>query len=284
MGKCRTAARGRRKALHRGGKEPIMHRKFMLGLVALLFLGAASAAAAEELVKLETRPGVTQAFWVMAPPGPPVASVILFTGGPGLLFSNRKPVLNSKNFLIRSRDKFAAAGFLVVSVDGPSDHLEGLDDDFRTSAEHARDIAAVIAYVRQKAPVPVWLIGTSRGTTSAASIAARLKSGGADGLVLTSSIVASNGRLAPVQSNVDVAAITLPTLFVHNKDDACRATPFSAVPALMAKFTHAPRKELIAVSGGSPPQSDPCEALSRHGYIGIEDEVVGKIAAWIKSS
>jgi hypothetical protein len=284
MGKCRTAARVRRKALHRGGKEPIMHRKFMLGLVALLFLGAASAAAAEELVKLETRPGVTQAFWVMAPPGPPVASVILFTGGPGLLFSNRKPVLNSKNFLIRSRDKFAAAGFLVVSVDGPSDHLEGLDDDFRTSAEHARDIAAVIAYVRQKAPVPVWLIGTSRGTTSAASIAARLKSGGADGLVLTSSIVASNGRLAPVQSNVDVAAITLPTLFVHNKDDACRATPFSAVPALMAKFTHAPRKELIAVSGGSPPQSDPCEALSRHGYIGIEDEVVGKIAAWIKSS
>jgi pimeloyl-ACP methyl ester carboxylesterase len=284
MGKCRTAASGRRKALHRGGKEPIMHRKFMLGLVALLFLGAASAAAAEELVKLETRPGVTQAFWVMTPPGPPVASVILFTGGPGLLFSNRKPVLNSKNFLIRSRDKFAAAGFLVVSVDGPSDHLEGLDDDFRTSAEHARDIAAVIAYVRQKAPVPVWLIGTSRGTTSAASIAARLKSGGADGLVLTSSIVASNGRLAPVQSNVDVAAITLPTLFVHNKDDACRATPFSAVPALMAKFTHAPRKELIAVSGGSPPQSDPCEALSRHGYIGIEDEVVGKIAAWIKSS
>jgi len=284
MGKCRTAASGGRKALHRGGKEPIMHRKFMLGLVALLFLGAASAAAAEELVKLETRPGVTQAFWVMTPPGPPVASVILFTGGPGLLFSNRKPVLNSKNFLIRSRDKFAAAGFLVVSVDGPSDHLEGLDDDFRTSAEHARDIAAVIAYVRQKAPVPVWLIGTSRGTTSAASIAARLKSGGADGLVLTSSIVASNGRLAPVQSNVDVGAITLPTLFVHNKDDACRATPFSAVPALMAKFTRAPRKELIAVSGGSPPQSEPCEALSRHGYIGIEDEVVGKIAAWIKSS
>jgi hypothetical protein len=81
MGKCRTAARGRRKALHRGGKEPIMHRKFMLGLVALLFLGAASAAAAEELVKLETRPGVTQAFWVMAPPGPPVASVILSPAG-----------------------------------------------------------------------------------------------------------------------------------------------------------------------------------------------------------
>lgn len=26
----------------------------------------------------------------------------------------------------------------------------------------------------------------------------------------------------------------------------------------------------------------PCKALSRHGYIGIEDEVVAAIAAWIK--
>jgi hypothetical protein len=259
-----------------------MRSKLIAGLVVLLLSGVV-ARADEELVRLPTRPGVTQAFWVTTPPGPPVATVILFTGGPGLLFSNRQPELKSKNFLIRSRDKFAAAGFLVASVDGPSDHLEGLDDDFRSSAAHATDIAAVIAYMRQKAAVPVWLIGTSRGTTSAANVAARLKTGGPDGLVLTSSIVAATRVLAPVQSTVDVGAIGVPTLFVHNKDDACMATPYSAVPALMERFTHAPRKELITVSGGSTPLSEPCEALSRHGYIGIEDEVVGKIAAWIKS-
>ncbi len=56
------------------------------------------------------------------------------------------------------------------------------------------------------------------------------------------------------------------------------------MPSLVARFTHVPRKELIAVSGGSPPQSDPCEALSRHGYIGSKEEVVGKIAAWIKGA
>ena len=94
--------------------------------------------------------------------------------------------------------------------------------------------------------------------------------------------VAATRVLAPVRSTVDVGAIGVPTLFVDNKDDACVATPYAAVPALMAKFTHAPRKELITVSGGSPPQSEPCEALSRHGYIGIEDEVVGNIVAWIK--
>ncbi|HXZ02489.1 MAG TPA: alpha/beta hydrolase [Stellaceae bacterium] len=259
-----------------------MRLKPLIAVLALLALpGIAPARAGEDFLELPTRPGVTQPFWVTTPPGKPVASVILFTGGPGLLGSARGRGLRSQNFLIRSRDKFAAAGFLVASVDAPSDHQEGLDG-FRASAEHAQDIAAVIAYLRRQAPVPVWLIGTSMGTISAANVAARLKSGGADGLVLTSSIVVQSRRAAPVDAVVEVGDIALPTLFVHNKDDACALCPFSAVPGLMARFTRTPRKELIAVSGGSTPLSDPCEALSRHGYIGIEDEVVGDIAHWIK--
>lgn len=232
-------------------------------------------------MNLATRPGVTQSVWVMTPPSAPVASVILFAGGSGVLGSGRQTVLHSNNFLIRSREKFAAAGFLVASVDAPSDHPEGLDA-FRSSAEHAADIAAVIGYLRQRAPVPVWLIGTSKGTISAANAAARLKSGGADGLVLTSSMAVQTRRAAPIDASVDVAAITLPTLFVHNKDDACPACAFGAVPALMERFVNARKKALIAVSGGSTPESEPCEALSRHGYLGIEDEVVGDIVRWIK--
>ncbi len=64
---------------------------------------------------------------------------------------------------------------------------------------------------------------------------------------------------------------------IHDRDDACPVYPFAAVPGEMARFSRVPRKELIAVSGGSEP-------LSRHGYIGIEDEAVAKIAAWIKGS
>jgi hypothetical protein len=88
--------------------------------------------------------------------------------------------------------------------------------------------------------------------------------------------------IAPLQAVVAVDQITVPTLFVHNKDDACALCVFSYVAPAMERFSHAKKKELIAVSGGSPPQSEPCEALSRHGYIGIEDEVVGDIARWIK--
>ena len=100
--------------------------------------------------------------------------------------------------------------------------------------------------------------------------------------MLTSSLTAQTRRVAPINVSVDVAAIMLPTLFVHNKEDACVACPFSALPALMDRFVNVPKKALIAVNGGDPPRSDPCEALSRHGYLGIEDEVVGDIVRWIK--
>ena len=257
-----------------------MHLRAIATALCLLALFTSAARAGEELIQLPTRPGVTQPIWLLPPAGKPVASVILFMGGNGVLHD----VHRNQNFLIRSREKFAAAGFLVASVDTPSDHPQGLDN-FRSSAEHAQDIAAVIAYLRKQAAVPVWLVGTSMGTISAANVAARLKGGGgADGLVLTSSIVSSSRRSGPISATVEVADIAVPTLFVHNKDDACLLCPFSAVPGMMERFTHAPRKELIAVSGGSEPRSDPCEALSRHGYIGIEDEVVGDIARWIKGS
>jgi len=258
-----------------------MRMKLVAVLALLVPWLSPPANAGEDLVRLPTRPGVTQPFWLTTPPDKPMASVILFTGGPGILGSERRPALRSKNFLIRSRDKFAAAGFLVASVDAPSDHQEGLDN-VRHTGEHAQDIAAVIAYLRRQAPVPVWLIGTSMGTISAANVAARLKSGGADGLVLTSSIVGQNRRTASVDTLVDVGEIAMPTLVVHNKEDGCLLCPFSLVPSFVERFKRAPRKALIAVSGGDPPQSEPCEALSRHGYLGIEDEVVGDIVRWVK--
>jgi hypothetical protein len=262
------------------------------GLISYCLVSAATARAQEKLIDLQTRPGVTESLLVTAAPGTPAASLILFSGSPGLLFvrdgagqiqrnANGTAALYAKNFLVRTRHAFAAAGFLVISVDAPSDHRGGADS-FRDTAEHAQDIAGVIAYARRTAPVPVWLIGTSMGTISAANAAARLKSGGPDGLVLTSSMTTQTRHSVPINLAVDVDAITVPTLFVHNKEDNCVAATFGGVAALMERFKHAARKELIAVSGGNAPQGDQCEPLSRHGYLGIEDEVVGDIARWIK--
>ncbi len=70
----------------------------------------------------------------------------------------------------------------------------------------------------------------------------------------------------------------VPTLIVHNREDGCVVCPYSDIPDLLARFKNAPRKELIAFPGGAAPVTEPCEALSRHGYLGSEDKVVGAIA------
>jgi pimeloyl-ACP methyl ester carboxylesterase len=253
----------------------------MIWVVVFLLLGAAEArpAYAEDRVSLPTRSGVTQSFYLTKPDGPPVASLILFPGGDGKLRGYGPAQPKRGNFLVRSRNLFVARGFIVAVIDAPSDQASGMGD-FRVGADHRRDIAAVIAYLRQAAPVPVWLVGTSRGTESAAN-GASLESGGPDGLVLTSSVTRVSKRERSTVYDNDLDAIKVPTLLVHNRDDACPVCPFSDIPDLLNAFKRAPRKELIVFEGGDVTLSEPCEALSRHGYIGIEDKVVAAIADWI---
>jgi len=139
----------------------------------------------------------------------------------------------------------------------------------------------VIAELRAIADVPVWLVGTSRGTISAANVAARLQTGGANGLVLTSTLLAGRGENV---YHVKLGDIRIPTLVVHHRHDGCAFTPYGAVSWLMSRLKNAPRKELLTFDGGDPPRSGPCDALAAHGYLGIDAEVVKAIADWIKAT
>lgn len=129
-------------------------------------------ARAETLVEIPTRPGVALRFLLLEPPGPPRANLILLAGGEGLLKLSAEGELGAGrgNFLVRTRQGWADMGFRVAVVDAPSDMPRGLLGDFRERAEHAADIAAVSDYLRRGAALPVWLAGTSRGTTSAAAV------------------------------------------------------------------------------------------------------------------
>ena len=118
------------------------------------------------LVSIPTPRGATQAF-ILIKPDHPVASVVLFAGGNGVL-GLKTASSGATNFLVRSRDKFAAHNFMVGVVDAPSDQQHGMSVIFRMSDAHAGDIGAVASYLKNEAAVPVWLIGTSAGTFSAA--------------------------------------------------------------------------------------------------------------------
>lgn len=260
-----------------------MSRRALAAL--LLIAGVATPATAEEIKTIPTRAGVTQSFVLLRRSESPVATVILFAGGNGALKLASGHVSGlGGNFLVRNRGRFAEQGFMVAVPDAPSDHEGGLTG-FRASAEHAADVVTLIAALRALAPAPVWLIGTSMGTVSAASAAARLKgAAGPDGLVLTSTITRwSRGERESV-SDVRLGDIRIPTLVVHHREDACQFTPYSDIPGVLRDLANAPRRELLTFEGGDPPQSRPCEARAAHGYLGLDAQVVKAIADWIKAT
>jgi hypothetical protein len=133
--------------------------------------------------------------------------------------------------------------------------------------------------LRENAKVPVWLVGTSRGTQSAAYVGTELPGpDGPDGLVLTSTILTDDkGRPVPA---MPLGKIRVPVLVVHHEQDGCAHCSFSEVPTLMSKLGNAPRTQLLAFKGGES-KGDPCEAFAYHGFSGLEWQVVQQTAAWI---
>jgi len=242
----------------------------------------AAQAAPPRVVDVPTRPGVTERILYIAPDHPKAAAV-LFSGGDGNFWASPDgEVLRQKgNFLVRARELFVEQGIAVAVLSPPSDRRNLIA--FRNTREHVEDVRAIIAWLRREAGVPVWLVGTSRGTQSAGYIATRLApaDGGADGLVLTSSVLRGSHNLQePPVTDMAVDRITIPVLVVHHRHDDCSVCPFPEAERLVSKLTAAPRKELIAVDGGET-EGNPCEAFAHHGYNGIESEVVAKVAHWI---
>ena len=102
------------------------------------------------------------------------------------------------------------------------------------------------------------------------------------GLVLTSSVTRKYSSGETV-FDTNLAAITVPVLIVANQKDACTATPPGDAPLIAASLTHSPRKEVVYVQSDEV-QSPVCEAMSPHGYLGIEAAVVQRIADWIRAT
>ena len=258
-----------------------MKPSMRIGIWALCaWIGPAFALIDEKVVDLPTRPGVTQRMVVLTPPDPR-AAVVLFAGGHGGLqiYPNGSYKWGERNFVVRTRQLFASQGLMVAVVDTPSDRrdLSG----FRQSPEHAEDIKAVIAWLRAQARVPVWLVGTSRGTQSAAAVALHLANPeGPDGLVLTSTMLGDDkGRPVP---DMPLRRLRIPVLVVHHEQDGCRYCAYSEIGKLMDKLDRAPRRELLTFKGGRS-EGDPCEAMGYHSFNGLEDQVVPAIAAWLSA-
>lgn len=235
---------------------------------------------------LVTRPtareGATVGAWVVRPPTPPTHAVVLMVGGSGRLGLTAKGVGAGArdNFLVRIHAELVAASFVVAIVDAPSDRPQGLEGT-RASSEHAEDLAVILAWLRAEHPVPTWIVGTSRGSISAANAAARLGARGPDGVVLLSPITAGKNEKL---SDVRLAAVTVPTLVVSHRADRCKGSPPVGARGLARKLGRkAIRRELSVGDRKAAREADPCDSQTHHGFVGVEDEVTAAIVGFVRA-
>jgi pimeloyl-ACP methyl ester carboxylesterase len=249
-------------------------------LVFSLALLAPFGVGAEEIVAVSGRPGATQSYLLLHYPSPQAVAV-LFPGGEGLVKlraeGDQIKFQQKGNFLVRTRALLRDRQVAVAVVDSPSDQQRtGMDDGFRTGRAHVADVAAVVKDLKQRFPgAKVFLVGTSRGTLSAAYVGRALNNA-VDGVVLTSTVFYGGRRLGGVGlAGFDFAEIKAPLLIVHHRHDACRACPYGSAENLGRTYP------LITVTGGKPAESDPCEPFAAHGYFGKEAETVAAIRSWM---
>lgn len=216
----------------------------------------------------------------------PKGIMILLPGGSGKLnvAVDNKLSINANNFLIRSRFLLAGEGFHTVVMDAASDFLQlpgGLRNQRRT-IQHMTDIATVIGFMRLRyGDLPVWLVGTSRGSIAAANAASVLPASpiGPDGVVLTATVTRPNINNDDSIQRVPVNQINIPVLIAHHEDDACGISPAEDIETLsMIIRDVAPKVKVKLFGGGLQGIEGPCDALTPHGFLGIEHRVTRYIA------
>ena len=222
------------------------------------------------------------------------AALVLLAGGGGFLDLDDQGCTRKLkgNTLVRSRTLFHRHGFVTALVDAPSDHQkkDGLGG-FRITSRHAQNIGRVITDVRDRTGLPVWPIGTSRGTISAANAASRLAGAGApNGLVLTSPV--TSGRqgarkpwVAQTVFSVRLESIRMPVLVIAHAADKCIRTPPSLAGEITEK-TNGEREQAVVVTGGPGADGDQsvkaCQGRTPHGFVGQEAEVADGITRFIR--
>jgi pimeloyl-ACP methyl ester carboxylesterase len=246
-----------------------------------------SALACGEVVTLQTHDGTTMRYALTVPPKAAAAVLVLLPGGGGHVDLGADGCARklAGNSLVRSQALFHKAGLATALVDSPSDHAgeDGLGG-FRATAEHAGDLAKVVADLRARLKAPVWIVGTSRGAISAANAAARLAD--VEGVVLTSPVTVgtARGRKAWTAQTVfdnRIEDIRAPLLVVSHSADGCFRSPPAGAQGIADRYK-GPRSQVAVVSGGASGKGDACEGRSPHGFNGMHAEVAAGIARFAR--
>lgn len=241
---------------------------------------AAAPAAAPSVQDLPLADGGFQRLAYFAAVAPMRGIIVMFPGGAGEIgIDTDGSLAHGDNFVVRTRDLWRARGYGIVLVDALEHRsLRGA----RSSAAYAAVTRNIVAFVRARGQVPVWVLGTSQGSIAAMNAASHAQPGELAGVILTESV----SLLGASHETVFDAApeqVQIPALVVANRDDRCKvAPPTMAEPIAQAmRATHA---TVLFEQGGLQHTGNDCSSLSPHGYDGIEPSVVDHIIAWMQQA
>lgn len=224
-----------------------MQRKIVsLGLF-IIFIGALIAAWASPLLanarlfQLETRNGIRSRVIVYRPENP-VAAVVLFPDGSGRLelthVFNRPDIGRGKEIPFALMGNLMERNIMIVLPDTPLDHSSHLGLNgwhgsgiFRISADHAQDVREIVAFIKSRENIPVWLSGIRMGAFSATNAAIRLGNV-VDGLIIAGGITRCPEQRALLHlcpeglMGMDLFDVAVPTLVLSGGSD----DPFTGDP------------------------------------------------------
>ena len=202
----------------------------------------------ERMVQIESRPGIQNRVLIYRP-SHPIATVILFPDGNGrfdITHVFNDPYLGrSANVPLEIIEHLLRNGTIVVLMDAPADHRSMLGVNgwhgptiFRLSRDHARDVGAIIEYLKRQDPLPIYLTGIRMGGFSAATAAIHLQHE-VTGLILVGGITQCPEQKTLLQLcpegllGMPLHEITVPTLILSGDDTFPE-------PMLASALSHSP--------------------------------------------
>lgn len=204
----------------------------------------------------------------------PRAIMVMFIGGNGALNLQPGGTVVGPNVLIRMRDKIRDAEVRLIYVDAP------VGAHSRSHEAYAKSVRRIIEQENKDA-LPVFVAGISRGTISAANVAARVPVAG----VILLSVVTGSTYDGTVRG-VPIADITAPSLLMLHRKDSCIS---SGSEHALRSFAAEMKKSSVTIAvldGGTDEgpgvgRAAACHPKSYHGFNGIDAEVSDTILTWI---
>jgi hypothetical protein len=264
-----------------------IHFKFFNALVFCCAGLVTLSAMAREVISVdlqrthEGQPVVISALLQLSPQ-PNGRALLIFPGWPGIPRIETKEGVPSFYYLQEHFEKMRpalhAAGISTVTMDCPTDQWGArgpnpgaCDDRYRSSEQHAKDVAAMIRQLRSSKNLEqVVIMGHSYGAISSHWLSVHLGKEDIQAVIHSATqSVAGGGAYTQYGSSMNRFQHTeskVPYFYLHHKNDLCRSTPYSYAEK------HAPQGQLMTVIGGNR-WAEACGKASYHSYSERTDQL-----------